>query len=153
MVRNLGRPSDARELIDRVWRLRENTPPVWGRMTAGQMVCHLTDAFRLVYGEKHVNGKETWLSRTLIRWVAIHTNVAWRKNFPTTPEMDQNRGGTRPRAFAQDRDELVTSIERFASLPAAYGFPRHPYFGAMTHQEWMIWAYRHIDHHLRQFGV
>ena len=154
MVKNLGRPPDARELVDRVWRIKASASPAWGRMTAGQMVCHLTDAIRMVFGEKRVNGKETWLSRTLIRWIAIHTNAPWRKNYPTTPEMEQNGGGgTAPRAFTQDRDDLVQSIERFASLPASHSFPRHPYFGAMTREEWMTWAYRHIDHHLRQFGV
>ena len=29
----------------------------------------------------------------------------------------------------------------------------HPFFGKVTPREWSIGMYKHLDHHLRQFGV
>ena len=61
------------------------------------------------------------------------------------------RGGTRPAAFDADRQEVVALLRRFASDGVRYA--AHPMFGAMARRDWLIWGYRHTDHHLRQFGV
>ena len=40
-----------------------------------------------------------------------------------------------------------------AAKPATDAWPEHPAFGALTHKAWGVLAWRHADHHLRQFGV
>jgi hypothetical protein len=46
---------------------------------------------------------------------------------------------------------VVALLRRFAAPEVRYA--THPFFGPLTREEWMIWGYRHIDHHLRQFAV
>jgi hypothetical protein len=53
--------------------------------------------------------------------------------------------------FESDRRELESLIEQFAQRTAASLQP-HPIFGRLTDSEWQRWGYRHMDHHLRQFG-
>ena len=67
------------------------------------------------------------------------------------PEMDQRAGGTPPGEFRRDRAELVDLLRRFAAREADW--PRHPLFGTMNRDDWSRWAWRHTDHHLRQFGA
>jgi hypothetical protein len=59
-------------------------------------------------------------------------------------------GGTRPKVWADDRAELLGLIQSFADRKT---FGEHPIFGKMSQREWLVWGYRHVDHHLRQFGI
>ena len=142
-----------KDLLDRLQRLRPETRALWGKMNAHQMMCHLTDSFGLAMGAKSASEDITFLNRTLIRWVALHTRLPWPKGVPTRPEMDQLSGGTRPTEFAYDMAALAASIPRFAEGSRTFQFARHPTFGELTEWEWMRWGYLHADHHLRQFGV
>ena len=120
-------------------------------MTAHEMLCHLGDSFAGVLGDRPISPADTWLNRTIVKYLALHTNVAWPKGSPTRPEVDQTRGGTKPSDFDRDRERVIGLMRRFAEARARY--EPHPIFGPMTRDEWMIWGYRHTDHHLRQFAV
>jgi hypothetical protein len=65
--------------------------------------------------------------------------------------VEQGAGGTRPVDFEQDRARAVGLLRRFVAEDARYA--THPFFGPLTRDEWMIWGYRHTDHHLRQFAL
>jgi hypothetical protein len=65
--------------------------------------------------------------------------------------VNPQRRGTRPAAFDADRAQLLIAMRRFVAPDARYA--PHPMFGPMTRQEWMTWTFRHVDHHLRQFGA
>jgi hypothetical protein len=142
-----------RDIVTRLEALQPDSTRRWGRMTAPQMVCHLTDAFRVAMGERTAASKSTVFYRTLIRWVALHTPLPWPKDVPTMPEVDQMAGGTPPGDFSQDVAQLRQLVDRFVAKPRPFAFAPHPLFGEMSDAEWMIWGYRHMDHHLRQFGV
>ena len=120
-------------------------------MTSNEMLCHLADAFRAMLGERTISSTQTLFSRTLIKWVALHSPLEWPKGVPTMPEVDQRKGGTRPVQFESDRAAVIDLLRRFA-LPETKHTP-HPTFGDLTPGEWQVWGYRHVDHHLRQFGV
>jgi hypothetical protein len=77
--------------------------------------------------------------------------VPWPHGIPTRPEIDPQRRGTRPAEFARDRARVVELLRRFVQPSSR--FARHPAFGAMTRDEWLLWGYGHLDHHLRQFGL
>jgi hypothetical protein len=146
-------PPTANNLLHRLQRLQPESHALWGKMNAHQMVCHLNDSFGFAMGAKPTSEDVTFLNRTLIRWVALHTNLPWPQGVPTRPEMDQFAGGTSPVDFALDKAALAAAIEQFAAQPRAFQFPRHPIFGELTEWEWMRWGYLHPDHHFRQFGV
>ena len=120
-------------------------------MTPHQAICHLSDSFRSVSGPGPVPVRGNLFQRTFIKWVALHTSVTWPPGVPTMPEVDQEIGGTKPREFEGDRRELEALIEQFARKTAADLQP-HPIFGRLSTAEWQAWGWRHLDHHLRQFG-
>jgi len=143
----------AEELLHRLQRLRPEARPLWGKMNAHQMVCHLADSYGLAMGDKTASEDITFLNRTLVRWVGLHTSLPWPKGVPTRPEMDQLFGGTPPIEFTRDTAGLTIAIQRFAQQPRTFEFGRHPIFGELSEWEWMRWGYLHADHHFRQFGV
>ena len=138
-------------IIARLNKLHDKRPRAWGKMTAHEMLCHLSDSFEGVLGDKPIAPADTWMQRTIIKYVALHTNLAWPKGTPTRPEVDQTIGGTKPSDFDRDRERAIALIRRFVAPDTRC--TRHPLFGPLTREEWMIWGYRHTDHHLRQFAL
>ena len=122
-------------------------------MTSHQMVCHLSDSFRVVLGEKPWESQADFKNNLFIKWIALYVPVPWPKEIPTRREVEQGLGGTPPLDFQSDRETLVELIECFCDpqRPAVSG--PHPLFGSMGPRQWLRWAYLHTDHHLRQFGV
>jgi hypothetical protein len=112
----------------------------------------MTDMFRMALGEKDVASRPAPFS-AVVRFAALRLPVNWPPGIGTLPELEQGRGGTTPVDFERDRAELLAYIARFgASTPEARA-STHPFLGTMTTEEWGHWAYRHLNHHLRQFGV
>ena len=93
----LLRPDARAQILRRIEALTPESERRWGRMTAHQMVCHLSDACRAALGERRVPVIGTLWERTVIRWLAIHTNVSWPQGVRTVPEADQD--GNRPPAI------------------------------------------------------
>lgn len=120
-------------------------------MSTGEMLCHLADSFAAVLGERPNSMVDTWFSRSVMKWVAIHTSLPWPPGVPTRPEVDPKANGTRPGDFEADRARVVALFHRFLAADARY--VPHPAFGTMTRAEWLLWGYGHVDHHLRQFGA
>lgn len=147
---SLADPGARATLCERIGKLDHNAVRQWGRMTAHEMVCHLNDSFRVATGEKHASPDTNLLKRTVFKWVALHTSLPWPHGVATRPELLPGHGGTPPTDWTRDHSELQKLVPAFAARQN-YGF--HPLFGEMSKADWLIWAYRHIDHHLRQFGV
>jgi hypothetical protein len=144
-------PGAVDAIVARLGKLHDKRPRAWGKMTAHEMLCHLNDSFAGVLGDRPISPADTWASRTIVKYIALHTNMAWPKSSQTRPEVDQTIGGTKPSDFDRDRSQTIALLRRFSSPGAQYS--RHPIFGPLTRDEWMIWAYRHTDHHLRQFAL
>jgi hypothetical protein len=135
---------------ERIRGLDPYASPKWGRMTARQMVCHLNDSFLVAMGEKYASPASSLLQRTVVKWIALRTPLRWPPGVPTRPEIEQGRGGTPPAEWESDRAELLRLMDAFAGSQT---FGVHPVFGKMSRRDWLCWGYRHVDHHLRQFGV
>lgn len=134
----------------RILRLTPDARAKWGRMTAPQMICHLNDSFRVAAGERYASPATNVLRRTVVKWIALRSPLKWPPGVPTRPEIEQGRGGTPPSGWESDRAQLLALMEAFAERR---DFTAHPMFGQMSQRDWLIWGYRHVDHHLRQFGV
>ncbi len=148
-MNSLADVSTHARLRARIEKLTPNAQRQWGKMTVHQMVCHLNDAFRMADGSRASNNVDNAVSRTLIRFVALHTPMKWPPGAKTMPEVDQQQGGTPPVEWDADLQDL---LRRYDAFKAPDGH-RHPFFGMLSKDEWNTWAFRHIDHHLRQFGV
>lgn len=149
---NIFDPGQRKTLHDRFLRLRADSPAQWGRMNAHGMVCHLTDSFLACLGERPVSMKSTLAGRTVMRFFALSTPMPWPKGVPTMPEVDQEKAGSAPYDFEADVARLLKVMDRFVAELDVSAI-RHPLFGRLTAGEWGRWAYRHMHHHGRQFGV
>jgi hypothetical protein len=133
--------------------MRPESARRWGQMSAHQMICHLSDSCRMATGEKLVSDASSRLQRTLVKWIALYLPLRWPPGIPTRPEIDQRFTGTRPADFAADVAELEALLELLSTRAKESDWPVHPIFGRMSRAAWLRWAYRHMDHHLRQFGA
>lgn len=140
-------------ILLRINFLEPNSMRRWGKMTAHEAVCHLTDSFLAVMGEKAVSPATGVLQKTVVKWFALHMPVPWPHGVPSRPEVAQGQGGTPPGEFERDRSALIKTMDRFRKAEEVLKTARHPIFGRMTFEEWQRWGYLHTDHHLRQFGA
>ena len=152
-MKTLARPRDKAELLRRLKDVRPESVRRWGRMSAPQMVCHLSDSCRMVLGEKPVSQATNLLERMIVKWIALYLPVPWPAGILTRPELDQELGGTRPGDFAADVAELEVLLELISGQARGFDGRPHPRFGRMSAAAWLRWGYLHTDHHLRQFGV
>ncbi|HUG53334.1 MAG TPA: DUF1569 domain-containing protein, partial [Vicinamibacteria bacterium] len=121
--------------------------------SAGQMVCHLGDGFRMAMGRTPVRTSVRLLERTIVKWIALWVPVPWPHGLRTAPEIDQALGGTPPDDFAADTARLEALVEEFTAPARGFTWPEHPRLGRLSDRDWMRWGWRHMDHHLRQFGA
>jgi hypothetical protein len=147
-VKTLGDPKTKESIVRRLGDLRADSPRQWGRMDPQQAVCHLSDSFISMIGERPISALR---NRAAMKWAALYLPFPWPHGFKTRPEVDQLIGGTKPKEFAADKALLAVLIERIVSPVPDFTWQPHPIFGPLTNWQWMRWSYLHCDHHLRQF--
>jgi len=152
-MKTLANETDRTDLLRRLQQLTPNRQRRCHKMSPHQMVCHLTDSFKALTGEKPVSSKSNLVSRTAVRWIASYPPLRWPHGVPMRPEMDQNQGGTQPVEFICDVNDLELMIGRGSSAPRDFQWHRHPLFDEMSERDWLRWGYLHTDHQLRQFGL
>ena len=147
-MRTIFNPRDHLELHERVQRLSTNQKPRWGRMTPLQMVAHLSDSLRMASGELEVAPKKVPFRFSPLKDLVLYV-LPVPKGVPTSPELIARKPDDWSVEIAGLREELNGLVERGAEALA----PVHPAFGKMSAKQWGVLIYRHMDHHLRQFGV
>ena len=152
-MKTLQNQADRDALVQRLGKIRPDSEPRWGKMSAHQMICHLSDSFRGVMGEKELKPAPRSFAGKFVKWVALYAPMPWPHGVKTRPEMDQRIGGTLPGDFAADVRELRRLFEKFTRRPMEFQWRPHPIFLEMSEKDWMRWGYLHMDHHLRQFGA
>jgi hypothetical protein len=152
-MKTLAKPAEKAEILRRLRTVRPSSTRRWGRMSAHQMVCHLSDSFLAVIGHKAVSDASGPLQRTIVKAIALYAPVRWPSGVLTRPEIDQEIGGTRPLDFDADVARLEALVELITTQTKSVTWQRHPIFGTLSERSWLRWAYLHMDHHLRQFGA
>ena len=148
MQKTLANARVRHELLDRLEHLEPGATPLWGTMTAPQMLAHLADWMRMAKGEIKVAlkiGPQRYppLKQLLVYW------LPFPKGIQTSPELV----GREPLEWSIERAVVRRQLQAFENLDPKTTWPEHPVFGKMTPQAWCVFAYRHMDHHLRQFGI
>jgi hypothetical protein len=151
-MKNLFDATVADQIKTRLGTLQPQSERRWGKMTAPQMLAHCSVSMQWAVGEV-VPEKGPLLVRLmgrLVKPLVFRNEDPLRKNSPTAKSLivaDE-------RDFAKERERLTRLIDTFAAGGAARCTKNpHSFFGKMTPEEWAILMYRHLDHHLRQFGV
>ena len=133
--------------MNRLERLHPDAKAGWGKFDAPRMLCHIGDALRVALGELPSVPTHSWLSRTLGRFVVVNTSFKPpRAKIQTAPEMLTST----PQSWQADVDVIKRLAARVATGAAS---ATHPAFGPLTPKEWGQLMWKHMDHHLRQFGL
>lgn len=150
-MKTLFDPIRMEEVKQRVRQLRPESERQWGRMQPQQMLAHCTLGFQMAMGE--IRPRRVLISRILgpaIKPLVFRDDEPMRRNSPTSRELIVESAGD----FAAERDRLCGTVDRFAAAgPAGCTSHPHPFFGKLTPEEWSALMYKHLDHHLRQFGA
>lgn len=152
-MRTVADPNVVRSLIERLQGLHPDDQRRWGTLTPHEMVCHLGDANDMVLRTRPRTEPVPIRRRPIIKWLALWSPIPWPRGWPTNPMLNPKAGGTRPSAFASDLARAVAGLEGIASARQDALEPAHGVFGVMSLSDWQRWAYKHTDHHLRQFGL
>src|SRR6202045_5250485 len=152
IMKNLFDTTVANQVKTRLEKLEPRSERRWGKMTAAQMLAHCSMSMQWAVGEvvPEKGALPARLMGRLVKPMVFRNEDPLRKNSPTAKSLmlaDE-------RDLGNERDRLSGLIDKFAAGGAA-GCTRNPhsFFGKMTPEEWAILMYKHLDHHLRQFGV
>ncbi|HEY4320887.1 MAG TPA: DUF1569 domain-containing protein [Gemmatimonadales bacterium] len=149
-MKNLFDPAQVADVRARLDRLEPTSPRLWGTMTPAQVLAHCAVGFETASGASRP--PRAMIGRLLggiIKPFALKDDEPMRKNSPTAAVF-LIKGD---RDFDTERARLRQLLDHFAAAGAA-GCTDHPhaFFGRLTGDEWAILMYKHMDHHLRQFG-
>lgn len=150
-MKSLFNQSDNRELIDRINKLNASTPAIWGKMNVSQMLSHSQAPLQVAFGElKLKRGLISVLLGGIIKKKLMRDEKPFDRNLPTDKAFiiaDQ-------KVFEEEKRKLSELVQRFVLKgPSALTKETHPFFGKLTAHEWDVLQWKHLDHHLRQFGA
>lgn len=138
------------EIIGRIRALAPEAQPLFGSLRPHGAICHVIDGFRLTFGEHRVPKLKSAFGNPLGKWLIIYSPIPWPKNrIKAPPGFFETAPGP---SFDADRERLVEYVERFAKHDEQQ-WGESPILGPLTSRDWATLSYRHLDHHLRQFGV
>ncbi len=137
-----------REILSRVDLLNENSAKKWGKMTVGQMLWHCQLPLKIAIENKKPKKRGSLLAKIFFK-KAMYNDKPWRKNLPTPPKLKAKE----TKYYNEEIGPLVQLIHQMHLLKERKTWNPHPVFGEYTHEQWGQMQYKHLDHHLRQFGV
>ncbi len=137
-----------REISDRVNALSEKSARKWGKMTVGQMVWHCLLPLKIAIENKKPKKRGNVIARIFFKKV-MYNDRPWRKNLPTAPKLKARE----TKNFDEEITKLRQLVDATHNLKKRSEWHPHPVFGSFTHEQWGQMQYKHLDHHLKQFGV
>jgi len=135
------------QIISRIGQLRRDTPRRWGKMSADQMLWHVNGGLAMALGQMNIPPQKTPLPRPMMRLVALR--LPWPKGLPTMPMFVASGSYD----FDVERARCVQLIEQMTAKPLDEDWPRHPLLGQLSGRDASRLQAKHLDHHLKQFGV
>ena len=136
----------------RMNKLPPDSKALWGTMNVTEMLAHMNDAFKIVLGMKECKDRSNFITNKIVFPIAVYWLPWFPKNSPTAPEMISRKKGTPPRDFYTEFEFLKKMIDVFNEREESKLKP-HPMFGKLNKQQAHDLLVKHLDHHLKQFGV
>jgi hypothetical protein len=147
-VRSMFEPGVKEKIIDRINNLTPQSQPQWGKMNVAQMLAHLQQPIGVAEGVYK-------LRRTLFGKIVgpmvksiIYNDKPFKRNLPTDPSFVMI---SYEKDFEIERESLINMIRDFKEENIIND--THPFFGKLTREQWSKGTWKHLDHHLQQFGV
>jgi hypothetical protein len=147
-LKNLFDPTVKQEIIDRINRLSSQSEPQWGKMNVAQMLAHLQMPIGSAQGIHKL--PRTLFGKIVGRFAksVFYGNKPFKRNLPTDPSFVMT---STQKDFEKERQALINMIYNFKEDNIVN--KTHPFFGKLTSDQWSAGSWKHLDHHLQQFGV
>ena len=147
-IKNLFDPAARQDIIDRINKLTPESKPQWGKMNVSQMLVHVQMPIGIAYGTH--NPKGSFLLRLLgpLFKSKLWDENPYKQSLPTDPTFVMIGSN---KDFEKEKQELLNMIDRFNESNIVG--EKHPVFGKLTKDNWSKATWKHLDHHLKQFGV
>lgn len=145
----LFEPTDAEEIILRIQKLQPSSQAQWGKMNVAQMLAHCHAPFEMYFEQKKRRQGLMGLLFARQAKKKLFSDKPWPKGLPTSKEFKIADA----RDFENEKIRLLNILNRFVNEGYTITTYTHPFFGKMSSQEWGVLGYRHLNHHLSQFGV
>ncbi|MEN9684561.1 MAG: hypothetical protein RLZZ28_347 [Bacteroidota bacterium] len=141
----------AAELTSRINRLTPETKQVWGKMSVAQMLAHCNVSYEMIYTDIHP--KPNAMLRLVLQLLVKNKVVSekpYTQSLRTAPQFII----TSDKNFELEKQRLIDFVNQTQQLGALHfeGKESHS-FGKLSSHEWNNMLYKHLDHHLKQFGV
>ncbi len=138
------------EMIERIKKLRPDSRAEWGKMKVNQMVTHAQRPFKVAFEELQLKRGIVGVLFGGIARKQLTKPEPFKRNLPT----DKNFIVRDNPDFEKERSNLISLVQKFEKAgPDGLTKKPHPFFGKLTSTEWDNLMYKHLDHHLRQFGA
>ncbi len=147
-VKKLFDPAVKQEIISRINKLTPKSQRQWGKMDVAQMLAHLQIPMGIALGSHTINGN--WLMKLILPLFKkkLYDESPWKHGLPTEKSFIMTG---QSKDFETEKNQLLDKINRFAESNMIN--EKHPVFGKLTKEQWSKATWKHIDHHLKQFGV
>ena len=140
------------EIIGRINKLAPDSQRLWGKMDVAKMLAHCCVTYEMVYEpEKHPKPNPVMglILKFLVKRVVVGEKP-FKKNNPTGPQFIMKS----EKDFEPEKARLIAYIEKTQTLgESEFEGKKSASFGALTKTEWNNMFYKHLNHHLSQFGV
>lgn len=150
-MKNLYEPPTVNEVKDRIAQLKAESERQWGKMTSAQAMAHCAAGMGWAVGD--TVPPRMFLGRIvgkMVKPMVLKDEQPMRRNSPTSKTLVM----ADERNLATEKERLLGLIDRFFAVgPEGCTKHAHSFFGRLTPEEWATLMYKHLDHHLRQFGV
>lgn len=147
-MKSLFDPKTFSETRNRIEILSENSKRQWGKMSVGQMLHHCQGTLNIMLKKKTYGLKPNFLAKLFFKKM-LYNDTPYRKNLPTAKFLKE----TDPKDFNTEKKNLEALLDEFETQRNREEWHPHPGFGYFTKQQWGQMQYKHLDHHLKQFGV
>ncbi|MGB5420088.1 DUF1569 domain-containing protein [Algibacter sp.] len=150
-MKNIFDAKETEIVIDRINNLSPTTKPLWGKMSADQMLAHCNVTYEMTFEDKHPkpNGFTKFMLKLFIKNTIV-SEKPYKKNSKTAPQFIISNA----KNFVEEKARLTDYLKKAQQLGENHfdGMESHS-LGTLTKQEWNNMFYKHLDHHLNQFGV
>jgi uncharacterized protein DUF1569 len=151
-MKSLFNANDAQEMIVRINKLTSESKALWGKMNVEQMLAHARMPLLAAYGAEKMSkrGLISFLFGKMAKKKFVTSDAPFSRNSPT----DKKFIIANPESFEKGKQRLIETVLEFSKKgPDAITKEPHGFFGDLTPREWDRLQYKHLDHHLGQFGA
>jgi len=145
-VKSLFDPTVKQEIISRINRLTPATQHLWGKMDVAQMLTHVQRPIQFAYGHHEIKGNLFMKIFGPLFKKILYNEKPYRRSLPT----DKSYVVKDRHEFEREKQTLLELIDRFTEENIVR--EHHPVFGHLSKQQWALASWKHLDHHLKQFG-